>query len=246
MRNKGSLARSTGLLFVGLTLGMLLALQWNAATASRLEDTSYGRDRTALTIERLEIEQQALKRQVSELRLALDESQREKGQSVEPLQGLSQELERHKALAGFVAVRGPGVEVVLNDSTRRVVPSVVNPELYLVHDYDVRDVVNLLWAAGSEAISVNNERVVATTSIYCVGATILINDTRISPPYVIRAIGPADQQGTLLKNPSFLSDLRGRVTSYGLELKVSQMTDVIVPAYEGSFGTIYANISISQ
>lgn len=245
MGTNRSVARSIGLLFVGLAFGLLLALQWNTATTSRLEDTSYGRDRTALTISRLEIEQQALKQQVGELRALLDEKQREKGQPAELLQDLSQELERNKALAGLIALRGPGVEVILNDSTRRVVPSVVNPELYLVHDYDVRDVVNLLWAAGSEAISVNGERIVATTSIYCVGSTIMVNDTRIAPPYIIRAIGPGDYQSALLKSPAFLSDLRSRVSSYGLELKVAQLGELLIPAYEGGLGAIYANISDS-
>jgi uncharacterized protein YlxW (UPF0749 family) len=240
-----SVGRSIGLLFVGVALGLLLALQWNAAPASRLEDTSYSRDRTALTIARLEAEQQALKQQVGDLRLLLDQNQRESGQSAELLRDLAQELERNKVWAGLVALHGPGVEVILNDSNRRVVPSVVNPELYLVHDYDVRDVVNLLWAAGSEAISVNSERIMATTSVYCVGATIMVNDTRMSPPYLIRAIGPADQQGALLKNPSFLSDLKSRVSSYGLELKITQVNDAVIPAYEGSYGAAYASTSDS-
>lgn len=246
MSVKHSPARSIGLLFVGLALGLLLAFQWNAAPGSRLGDTSYGRDRTALTISRLEAEQQALKQQVSDLRLRLDEKQRDKGPSVELLKDLSLELEWNKSLAGLVALRGPGVEITLNDSNRRVVPSVVNPELYLVHDYDIRDAVNLLWAAGSEAISVNDERIMATTSIYCVGATIMVNDTRMSPPYVIRAIGPAERQESLLKSASLLGDLKSRVSSYGLELKTAQMSEILIPAYEGGFGAVYASLSGSQ
>jgi uncharacterized protein YlxW (UPF0749 family) len=244
--SKPSLARSIGLLVVGLALGLLLAFQWNAAPRSRLEDASYGRDRTSLTISRLEAEQQALKQQVSDLRASLDAAQSSKAQSAELLKDLSQELARNKMLAGLAALRGNGVELTLNDSNRRVVPSVVNPETYLVHDYDIRDVVNLLWAAGSEAISINDERIVATTSIYCVGATIMVNDTRMSPPYHIRAIGPAERQGQLLKNPLFLSDLRNRVASYGLEFKIAQMGEILIPAYEGSFGAVYASLSNSQ
>jgi len=239
-------SRSIGLLVVGLALGLLLAFQWNAAPGSRLDEASYDRDRTSLTISRLEAEQQALKQQVSDLRAHLDAAQSSKAQSVELLRDLSQELALNKTLAGLAALRGPGVELTLNDSNRRVVPSVVNPETYLVHDYDIRDVVNLLWAAGSEAISINDERIVATTSIYCVGATIMVNVTRMSPPCRIRAIGPAESQAQLLKNPLFLSDLRGRVASYGLEFKIAQMGEILVPAYGGSFGAVYASLSNSQ
>ncbi|GAB4407071.1 MAG: DUF881 domain-containing protein [Anaerolineales bacterium] len=244
MEKRKSQTPSIGLLLVGVALGLLLALQWRSAPAARLTDTSYARDRTALTIARLEAEQDALKAQVAELRQQLDERQRQK-QSADTLQGLAEELARQKVLAGLVALHGPGVEVVLNDSNRQVVPSAVNPELYLVHDYDLRDVVNLLWAAGTEAMSVNGERIVASTSIYCVGATIMVNDTRLSPPYVIHAIGPAEQQEALLKNPKFLADLRNRVSAYGLTFSVAQVADIEVPAYRGGFGALYASVSVS-
>lgn len=244
MEKRKSHIPSIGLLLVGVALGMLLALQWRSAPSARLADTSYTRDRTALTIARLEAEQDALKAEVASLRQQLDERQQQ-GQAAEMLQGLAAELARQKMLAGLVALRGPGVEVTLNDSNRQVVPSAVNPELYLVHDYDLRDVVNLLWAAGTEAMSVNGERIVASTSIYCVGATIMVNDTRLSPPYVIRAIGPPEQQEALLKNPRLLADLRNRVSAYGLTFTVAQVPDVEVPAYRGGFGALYASVSVS-
>ncbi len=244
VERKGFWASSIGLLFVGIALGLLLALQWRSAPAARQADTSYARDRTALTIARLEAEQDALKAEVADLRRQLDERQ-QRGQTTERLQGLADELTRQKILAGLVALHGPGVEVILNDSNRQVVPSAVNPELYLIHDYDVRDVVNLLWAAGTEAMSVNGERIVASTSIYCVGATIMVNDTRLSPPYVIHAIGPPEQQEAFLKNPRFLADLRSRVSAYGLTFSVAQVAELEVPAYRGGFGALYASVSVS-
>ena len=246
MRGNRFQVKSIGLLFVGLALGLLLALQWRTPTPARLAETSYGRDRTALTIARLEAEQTTLKQQVSDLRQQLDNEQTQQGQSAELLGDLAQELEHQKALAGLYPLTGAGVEVVLNDSSRQVVPSAVNPEFYLVHDYDLRDVVNLLWAAGAEAVSVNDERIVATTAIYCVGATIMVNDTRMSPPYLVRAIGPSEQQESILKNPSLLSDFKGRVSQFGLEFKVARVNELLVPAYQGSFGVVYAGIPSSQ
>ena len=60
---------------------------------------------------------------------------------------------------------------------------------YLIHDFELRDVASLLWLAGAEAVAINDERLVASTSIYCVGSTIIVNNTRLSPPYEIRALG---------------------------------------------------------
>jgi uncharacterized protein YlxW (UPF0749 family) len=235
--------KSLALLAVGLALGLLLSFQWKAEPSSRLADTTYGQDRTVQTIARLEEEQVALKGQVADLRHALDARQQSSAQSAELLQDLSKELQSQRALAGLTAVEGPGVEVALNDSTRPVVPSEVNTEFYLVHDYDLRDVINLLWAVGAEAVAVNDERIVTTTSIYCVGATIMVNDTRMSPPYVIRAIGPADEEESILKNADFLTDLKGRVSRYRLEFKVTRSDRVAVPAYQGGFGVTHASAS---
>lgn len=235
--------KSLALLLVGMALGLLLSLQWKAMSAPASLANAHGRDRTANAIARLEAEQDTLKKRVGELRQLLDEKQQARSQSAELLGGLTQELELQRALAGLTPLVGPGVQVTLNDSTRAVVPSKVNPELYLVHDYDLRDVVNLLWAANSEAIAINGERIVANTSIYCVGATIMVNDTRMSPPYVIQAIGPPEHQEALLRNEDLLSDLRSRVSLYGLEFKVAHSDNILLPAYGGSFGVTYASVS---
>ena len=51
--------------------------------------------------------------------------------------------------------------------------------------------INELKASGAEAITVNEQRVVAATEIRCAGPTISVNNTRVSPPYVVEAIGDA-------------------------------------------------------
>ncbi len=71
-------------------------------------------------------------------------------------------------------------------------------KLILIHDEDLLKLVNELKAAGAEAITVNEQRVVASTEIRCAGPTISVNNNRISPPYVIQAIGdPAGLESAL-------------------------------------------------
>jgi len=69
------------------------------------------------------------------------------------------ELARTRMVAGLAAVEGPGVIVTLNDSKRQAGPG-ESPELFLVHDNDILQVVNELFAAGAEAVSVNGQRMV--------------------------------------------------------------------------------------
>ena len=127
-------------------------------------------------------------------------TQQAAGSGATSLASVSEELERQRVAAGLTAVHGPGVVVTLDDSSRAV-PAGDDAANYLVHDYELRDVVNLLWLAGAEAVAVNDERLVASTSIYCVGSTVIVNETRLSPPYDMRAIGNAAQLESTLQDP---------------------------------------------
>ena len=101
--------------------------------------------------------------------------------------------------------------------------------------------MNLLWAGGAEAVAVNDERLVNTTSIYCVGSTIMVNDTRLSPPYEVRAIGDAQRLLRWLEDPLYLTLLRQRVKAYGVQMRIAQATSVTVPAYSGTFKVRYSH-----
>ncbi|MHB9091179.1 MAG: DUF881 domain-containing protein, partial [Chloroflexota bacterium] len=155
-------------------------------------------------------------------------------------------LNREQIAAGLTGLVGPGVKVTLNDSTVKAVPAGEKPDNYLVHEYFLRDVVNNLWSNGAEAISVNGERIVGTTSIYCVGSTILVNDTRMSPPYVIQVIGEPANLEKGLKDPAVLLDLKDVVKKYGIQLNVEQAAEIKVPAHTGTMHAKFAQPSASK
>jgi len=196
----------------------------------------------SLTIRRLEVEQDELKENIGRLREQLDEQRRQLAANTEMLKEINAELERQKMMAGLVTVKGPGVQVVLDDSNIRSVSAAGDSADYLIHEYDLRDVVNLLWMAGSEAIAINDERVVATTSIYCVGSTIMVNVTPLSPPYLIQAIGNPEMQKDILSNPAFLREIKRRVKLYGVQFEVRAKKVLTIPAYKGSFPIQYAQL----
>lgn len=89
-------------------------------------------------------------------------------------------------LAGTTAVQGSGVTVRLGDSTR---PAAGDADTGRVQDVDIQLVVNALFAAGADAISINGNRVVATTAIRSAGDTVVVNFRPLRPPYRIEAIG---------------------------------------------------------
>lgn len=102
-------------------------------------------------------------------------------------------------MAGLTPVEGPGVEVTLHDAAKPSYPG--EPPVYqLVHDQYVLHVVALLSAAGATAISINGQRYVSTTSIFCAGPTIRINGINYGSPYVVRAVGPPQALLTALSD----------------------------------------------
>jgi len=231
-------------MLMAFVIGLALAWQLKGPRASPPIGYTPGdpRDRIVNTIEQLETEQSALKSEIARLRAELASFQFQAAANTDRLQRLNEELDAQRAAAGLTAVRGPGIAVTLDDGSVRNIPASSDPNVYLVHEFDVRDVINVLWLAGAEAVAVNDERVVGNTSVYCVGSTVMVNATRLSPPYVIRAIGEPGVLMETLRNPSYLSSLRQKAERYGIKFQVTQVSKMTLPAYIGSFSVRHCSI----
>ncbi len=230
--------RNFAILLVGLTIGLLVSTSWQPAkpTAGATDPQD---SRIALSIQRLEAEQQDLKSKIAVLRQELAERQQAAAGHTDRLQVLQVELDRQKLLAGLTPVQGPGVLVTLDDSSVQIAAG-ADPNAYIIHEYDLRDIINLLWMAGSEAIAINEERLVSTSSIYCVGSTVMVNNTRLSPPYLIQAIGNPRVQQDYLRNTSHLQELKTKQRLYGLRFEVRDVANLTLPGYSGGFPIQYA------
>ena len=99
------------------------------------------------------------------------------------------ELKKNNILIGLTDVTGEGVIVTLKDNNTVTADSnILDPSMVIVHMPDILGVINELKNAGAEAISINDQRVVSTTSLTCEGNIININGEKISSPFVIKAI----------------------------------------------------------
>lgn len=238
--NLSGRVRALSWVAVALVFGLLLSLQLNSAPRTADRVSADGRDATEATIRRLEEEQESLKARIGQLRQELTSYQQEMAATTELLEEINAELGYQRALAGLAAAKGPGLEVTLDDSPRQKIPAGEDPSSYIVHEYDLRDLVNLFWLAGAEGIAINEERVVGVTSIYCVGSTVMVNDTRLSPPYQVRAIGDSRRLEDHVRNPSYLAGIKEKVRRNGLVFKYHRVSSVSLPAYQGSFVLKYA------
>ena len=186
----------------------------------------------------LQKEQNDLKTQLAELRTKLDEIQKA-GATQSGLAGdISRQIETLQARSGLSAVTGEGVIVTLDDA--HTAANAKEIEKSICHNTDITDIVNTGWRAGAEAIAVNGERMVGTSSVYCVGSTIMVNGTLMSPPFRIAMIGRQSQLMAVFGDPRELADIKSRSQLNGLIFNVSRQRDIAVPAYTGSLGARYA------
>jgi uncharacterized protein YlxW (UPF0749 family) len=231
---------------IGLAGGLLAIGLWRWQDAAPSAAVTSRHTVTQQTIDRLEAEQTQLKQEITTLRADAEVEQQRLLRTQSTVASLGPILEQQRAIAGTVPLRGAGIDLLLDDSTtRKLLPS-EDPDNYIVHEYQLRDVVNLLWGAGASGISINGERVVNSTSIYCVGSTILINDTRTSPPYHVVAVGDTAQMQSALDDGNNLRDLKARANVYGLVMKVSDPGTFTLPAFAGSVGMKHVDLGDSH
>lgn len=171
-----------------------------------------------------------------------------RGEVGEAQRQLSRRSERDRATAdraatlalqaGTVALKGKGLMVSLQDSPREPITE-EDAGAFRINDSDLQLVVNALFAAGAEAVAVNDSRMVATTPIRAAGDTIVVNFRPLNPPYKVSAIG-ADRK-TFAE--SEIARRFDRWTGlFGLGFTIQQR-EVTVPAYSGRVAIISARPS---
>ncbi len=99
-------------------------------------------------------------------------------------------------------------------------------------------VVNELKAAGAEAVSVNDQRLVAISWIRCAGPTIYVNATPQTPPFVLRAVGDPTKLQAALNLPGGAADQLRQIDP--LMIKMQKVAHITVPAYSGATQPKYA------
>ena len=233
MQNRGELAVMAVCVVVGFLLaaqlrGVQLAGAADATNASRLETLQ------SLYNDVVE-ERDGLTEQVGQLQSELELYRQQAASGDEGSEALKTELEQMEITAGLTDVEGPGVTVVLEDSTQA---NVTGDEAdYLIHDNDILSVINELRSAGAEAISLNGERILATSEVRCTGAVVTVNGRRYAAPYVIFAIGDPDTLYSALTMRNGVVDI---LSQWGITVRVTASDQLLIPAYSGTVDYQYA------
>jgi len=132
-------------------------------------------------------------------------------------------LRRLQVATGFVPVEGEGVRVTVDDAD-------TGDTNGIVRDNDLALLVNGLWSAGAEAISVNGQRLTVMSSIRTSGRAIEVNSVGIAPPYTVLAIGDRGSlQANFFDTTSGLA-FDGLTRRYGMPFDMDNEDQISLPS----------------
>ncbi|TWD83778.1 uncharacterized protein YlxW (UPF0749 family) [Kribbella amoyensis] len=148
---------------------------------------------------------------------------------------LQQRLDDLELQTGVVAVTGPGLKVVVDDAK-----NADNKEGRLL-DVDLQQLVNGLWTAGAEAISVNGHRLTSLTAIRGAGSAITVDYSSLTPPYTVLAIGETATLPARFAQSSGGQWVQYLVSNFDVRMTTTTEDSLLVPA-DATIALRYAKV----
>ena len=165
----------------------------------------------------------------------IEEYKNEKVSDEKTAQLLEAELVQLNELLGKTDVEGDGIVIQLKDQAGKQLSEDVT--VASINEEDLLLIINELFAAGAEAISINGYRIISTSSIFPIGTEILkLNGERIQSPYVINAIGNPDYLKSAVSGKGGQVD---ELKELGHETSVDTSKKIKIEKYSGEINTKY-------
>lgn len=224
---------------VCILLGIIMSLQFKTVQKNFLQGQSPSQKSAQLVGEltKLKNEKELLTSEIDSLEKKLKEIESTESKGNVVIKNLNEDLLKYKAFAGLTDVYGPGIEIFIDNPSKESNSAF---ETNLVYDYDVIvNLVNELNAAGAEAISINDQRILSHTEIRAAGENININQVPQTTPFLVKVIGNADTlEGALSGRFGIVSIIREK--NYQIDIK--KMEKVTVPRYKGILDYRYSKV----
>jgi uncharacterized protein YlxW (UPF0749 family) len=229
------------MVLVCIVLGFLLATSFNTQKKNSGALNTPRKKDLISSVHELEKQRDQLKNQIESNRDQISKYEKRAAENQGIQTAFSKELEKVRLVAGLTDVKGSGLIITLADNPKY--PQDDDPNNYVIHDYDIRIAVNSLWAGGAEAVSVNDQRLISTSSVRCAGSTILLNANRLVTPYTIKAVGNPARMLDAINDDENSRRLFNEVkTYYGLTAEIKQSNDVVIKGYSGGLLVESANV----
>ena len=235
---RSQLVSSALVALVALVVGFLLAGQVKAQLLT--PSNQVARNQALIrSVQDLERANEADRQRIAALRAQIASLEADAAGRSNATQALQNQVADLRAHAGLTALHGPGVQVDLAGGPPS--PDSTGQQRYLITYQDVQDVINLLFAAGAEGISVSGRRITPLSAFSGSGNEIVIDQgPPLFAPIRIVAVGDRNRMQAALQDPSALPSLRARQVQYDVMIKVTGSPDLSLPAYDASLEATHA------
>lgn len=196
------------------------------------------RDNSGLRDELLSVQgkYQSLYSELEKREKTLEETRQMAANSNESDSQNEEEIKNNQKLLGLTDISGQGLIIRLDENKEVDSNQVLNINGYLVHEEDLLYIVNELFNAGADAVSINDQRIVSTTSILCDGNIIRVNGEMIGVPITIKAIGyPERLDGALTRPGGYLEVM----ANDGVIVSVERSENINISKYNGVYAYEY-------
>ena len=201
---------------VCLLIGIIIAWQFRSVKENEVL-AQYEKKSVSEIVDELLMEKnnnEKLKTRIQELQQEVDAFKNDENVDKKYVEELKKEVERARIMAGLATVKGPGLIITVAPAGERT-----------IEDKNIEELINELKASDVQAISVNDERIVATSEIRKAGDYIMINGNQLVPPYTIKAIGDAEKMEGAL---SLLGGVLEKFEFYNFKVDLKE-ENVIIP-----------------
>ena len=217
------------LLVLSLILGMLIIIQFKTVekTTGGIVSSQKARQ-LALELKSLRDRKEIIAKELNDLDTRIEEYKNTKSEG-SIVKNLKKDIKKYELLAGYSDVTGPGVVVDLKE---RDVPGEKREAILYNYDY-LLSTINILKASGAEAISINNERIVASTEMALIVnnniTKLMINGNPYIPPFQIKSIGnPRTLEAALNLRYGIIWHLRNDLQ---IDVEVTKEQEIKIPRF---------------
>ena len=222
---------------VGLTMlvtGVLLAVAYHQAAAG-LQGREQIRAALVADIQRESAAGDRIAAQLEDVEQDVGATRDRLLESTTEGQRALERLEAARTAAAALPVTGPGLLITLADAEQDADQDPVggtppDDPREQVSDRDLQLVVNALWAAGAEAVSVNDRRLGPTTAIRFAGEAVLVDFRPVTNPYEVRAVGDRERLARAFLANREVRSLADIFLTLGLRFDYAQQDELTLPA----------------
>ncbi len=212
-------------------LGIMLSIQFKTAKYTTGEGKTPRQREKELTLEyqkALEA-REALEDKLSQIDMKISEYQEVEKEKDTSIKSLYDELEKYRTFVGFESLKGPGINIEINEPSLQLDMGQETTSLVLANYDLILQLISKLNDLGAEGISINGERYTNNTSLEPQENSLKINDISVRLPLEIQVIGDPDRlENGLNVKENVMWNMQNK---YFYDIKIKRKENIVLPKY---------------